>query len=88
MTGLIALYDFSYGPKGRMDAEAPIIRRGEEFQPVPTVQASALEAGKHLIANGVAVTPETWAKRKPTSDSNWTWAQEQVAAGNRKRGRA
>ena len=79
---LIALYDFRYGQRGRMDAEQEVIRRGDAFTPAATFQASAIQAGQYLIANGVAVTPEVWAKRKPQADVNWIWAQGEVAARN------
>jgi hypothetical protein len=79
---LIARYDFRYGPRGRMDAEQEVIRRGDAFTPVATFHASAVEAGQHLIANGVAVMPEVWAKRKPQADAGWDWAKSEVAARN------
>ena len=76
---LVATYDMHYGPKGPMDAEQPIVKRGEEFDAQPTSQASAAEVGRMLVRNGIAATPEAWAKRKPISDLNWRWAQDETA---------
>ncbi|MCU0909812.1 MAG: hypothetical protein MUE98_00265 [Rhodobacteraceae bacterium] len=61
---LIATYSFRYGRQGPRDAGAPLVERGEEFDAQPTAQASAIEVERHLIAAGVAVTPEVWAKRR------------------------
>lgn len=76
---LVATYDMHYGRKGPNDAKAPLVQRGEEFDVVSTVQASAEEAGRFLIRNGVAITPDAWAKRKKVSNFNAEWAAEETA---------
>ena len=82
---LIALYDFYYGKPGKMDAEPPIVRFGEEFEPLPTSQASAQDIARHLVANGAAVTPEGWAKRKTALCAGHEWAAAEVAQMNANR---
>lgn len=75
---LIATYDMHYGRKGPMDAEEPLVLRGEEFEVLPTSQASSEDVARFMVRNGTAVTPEMWAKRKPISDLNYRWAKEQT----------
>ncbi len=79
---LVATYDMHYGPKGAMDAEPPIVKRGEEFSPMATGKASADEVGRMLVRNGAAMTPEEWAKRKPISDINARIVADMVAKAN------
>ncbi|TXH55691.1 MAG: hypothetical protein E6Q97_08265 [Desulfurellales bacterium] len=76
---LIATYDMHYGRKGPYDTEAPLVLRGEDFEVLPTSQASSDEVARFMVRNGTAVTPEIWAKRKPISDLNWRWAQDETA---------
>lgn len=68
---LIATYAMHYGPKGRMDAEHPIVERGEEFTVHATFAASAEEQARHLIAAGVAVAPADWAKHAAKTDAKY-----------------
>lgn len=60
---LVATYSMYYGPRGRHDEDHPVVQRGETFRVLATTQASSAESARHLIDNGVAVTPEVWAAR-------------------------
>lgn len=84
---LVATYSFRYGPKSPLDADMPIVNRGEEFDALPSGIASASEVGRSLIRSGVGVPPDTWAKRKQLSDANALWAQEFVADARAKQRR-
>lgn len=68
---LIATYAMHYGPKGPMDAEHPLVERGEEFRVQPTFAASAEEQARHLISAGVAVAPADWAKHAAKTDAKY-----------------
>lgn len=85
---LIATCDFFYGPPGPYDAEAPVLRRGDDFRARASFSASADENGQPLIRQGCAVEPKDWPKHQAKSEAGWQWAQAEVArlnAGRRHR---
>lgn len=82
---LIATYDFLWGP----DADREIIRRGDEFEPPGTCIMNRDEHARILIRQGAAVTPDAWAKRKPTpAASDAIWQAAQVLVDEFRAGRA
>ncbi len=85
---LIATTDIYYGRPGPMDREPPIVRRGEEFEVLPTSQASATEQAEFLTERKVGVPEADWPKLKAKTQASWDWAQAEVARMNAARGRA
>lgn len=83
---LIATTDFHYGKPGRMDAEGPIVRRGEEFEVLPSFTASAAEVAGFMTERKIAVPEADWPKLKAKTQAGWDWAQAEVARLNAAQG--
>lgn len=85
---LVATYSFHYGHKGAHGKEPPLLRRGEEFEPIATATASADHVARHLINAGQAMTPENWAKKRLLLETAGQWADDHVADLNAARDKA
>lgn len=57
--------------------------RGQEFQPPGTGAGSRKEHAESLIAQGAAVRPDDWQKRKVRTEAGYAWAAEEVARANK-----
>jgi hypothetical protein len=63
MIELVATYAMHYGPRAAFDELPPVVERGERFRVLGTSQASPEQEARHLIRNGVAMSPDDWAAR-------------------------
>ncbi len=62
-----------------------VVKRGQEFTPQPSFQASAAEQRGYLLRQKVGVEPKDWPAYRDRTEAKWQAAQKLVAAANAER---